>query len=126
MDEGKAKTLALLCSIAGLAILYFSSAMAEQASAPAEIRTLSMDSVGTNAKICGSVAEAKGNKGNTFIQLQDNTSSMRVVIFNNTASRMNASGILEHSSVCITGRVQEYPPGSGEIEIVANNIRLQK
>jgi aspartyl/asparaginyl-tRNA synthetase len=122
MDEGKARTLALLCSIAGLAVLYFSSAMAEQASAPAEIRTLSMDSVGTNAKICGSVAEAKASKGNIFFQLQDNTSSMRVVIFNSTASRMNVSGILERSSMCVLGQVQEYPPGSGAIELVANKV----
>jgi aspartyl/asparaginyl-tRNA synthetase len=122
MEEGRARTLALLCSVAGLVIIYFSSTLVEQASAPVEINTLSLDDVGTSAKVCGSVAGAKTSKGNIFLQMQDNTSSVRLVIFNSTASRMDIGAVLNLSSICALGQVQEYPPGSGEIELIVNKV----
>ncbi len=121
MNENKAKTLALVCSIAGLAVLYFSSALAEQA-APVGAGALSLDDVGTSAKLCGNVSGAKTSKGNVFFSLQDGTGSMRVVIFNSTTSRINASGISNGGSICALGRVQEYPPGSGEIELIVSRV----
>ena len=125
MNEQNAKILALLCSVAGLAILYFSSALVEQASAPADISKLSLDDVGTSAKVCGSVAGLKNTKGNLLFSLQENTSSpnsLRVVIFNSTASRMNTSGIVNSNIICILGQIQEYPQGSGEIELVVSKV----
>ena len=128
MEERTAKMLALACSVAGLAILYFSSALMEQASLPADIKTLSLDDVGSSAKVCGSVTGLKNTKGNLLFSIADNrtdsihTDSIHAVIFNSTASRLNVSGISNGNNICLLGQIQEYPPGSGVIEIVASKV----
>jgi len=123
MEERSVKMLALACSVAGLAILYFSSALMEQASLPADIKTLSLDDVGSSAKVCGSVTGLKNSKGNLLFSISDNrTDSIHAVVFNSTASRLNVSGILNGNDVCLLGQIQEYPPGSGVIEIVASKV----
>jgi len=122
MEERTARILALACSVAGLATIYFSSALVEQSSVTADIGTLSLDDVGTSAVVCGSVAGLKASKGHIFFGLQDNTSTLRAVIFNSTAGRMNLSGVSNGNSICLLGQLQEYPPGSGEIEIVVSKV----
>jgi len=121
MEEHSMKMLALACSVAGLVILYFSSALMEQAALPADIKALSLDDVGSSAKVCGSVTGLKNSKGNLLFSLADNeTNSIHAVIFNSTAVRLDASGILNGNSICLLGQIQEYPPGSGVIEIVVS------
>ena len=124
MEEGKAKLLALACSVLGLAILYGSSILLEQSSVPASISTLSLDYVGSSAKVCGNITEARATKGAVFLTLDDGTGSIRLVVFNNTHTNQSIYATKKGGTLCAFGQTQEYPPGSGEIELVGRKVVL--
>ena len=122
MEEHNMRVLALLCSVAGLVILYFSSALAEQAATPVALNSIAMDDAGTSVKVCGNITSCKTTNGHVFLQLLDTTGTLRLVVFNTTAIRINASCSLNGRSACAMGQIQEYPPGSGSIEMIASMV----
>lgn len=127
MNERNAMRLALMCSVVGLILLFLFSSWAEQSAAPARISELSLDNMGSGVKLCGNLTGMRVNKGHVFMQVDDGTGSMRVVVFNNTASRINQSGsgvfsLKSGDGICASGQLEEYPPGSGELELVAKKV----
>lgn len=128
MDERSARLLALMCSVLGVALLYLSSSWLEQMSAAESISGLGLDRTGSFVKVCGNIAEKKENGGNLFFRVSDNTGEIMAVVFKATAARLNRStGIYNmgvSDSACFFGSINEYPPGSGGIELLVKNVVL--
>jgi exonuclease VII large subunit len=120
MDERKARILAVLCSVAGLALLYISAQYIELAPAPANISTLTLDKSGMPAVACGNVSETSASRGHTFFMISDGTGSIDVVIFNSTAQ--SGLKVENGDAVCVSGTLEEWPAGSGRPEIVAKKV----
>jgi exonuclease VII large subunit len=129
MEERSALKLALLCSLAGLVLLYFSSAWLERSSLPTKASDVTIDLAGFGIKVCGNLSSFRTMRGHVFFGLQDGTGNVGVVVFNTTAAKINASGTGIYSlsvgrSACVIGSVEEYPPGEGSIEVVAKKVVL--
>lgn len=127
MNECNAMRLALACSVLGIILLFLFSSWAEQSSAPVNINELSLDNVGSGVKVCGNPTSQRTSKGHLFFSLDDGTGGINIVVFNTTAGRMNISlAALETASpVCALGQLEEYPPGSGGLELVAKKVFLE-
>jgi DNA/RNA endonuclease YhcR with UshA esterase domain len=119
MDERNARILAVLCSVAGLAVLYFSSSFIEQTAPPVNITSVGMDNVGSSFLVCGDASGTRNSNGNTFLSLTDATGAIDIVIFRGT--KTNAT-ISNGQNYCITGTLEEYPAGSGRLEIIAKRV----
>ncbi len=121
MQEKAIRNIALACSLAGLVILFYASEHMEMP--PVSIGEISMDDVGAGLKICGEVEGKRISNNHVFMQIRDGTGSIRLVVFNSTALKLRDSGIdvygfSEGENLCSTGVVDEYPKGSGELEVI--------
>lgn len=121
MEEKKLCNLALFCSLIGLLILFFISTQIEVAQI--NIREIGPDDIGKNVKICGFVESKRTSNGHIFLELKDNTGKINFVIFNQTASNLKKNGIdlynlKNNGKLCGSGTVDEYPKGSGNLEII--------
>lgn len=87
-----------------------------------EISGLMIGDVGMDVYVCGDVVSPRTSKNHIFFDIEDKGGRIKVVIFNTSALRLNKSGTgvysLKNKSVCLEGKIGEYPPRSGEIEIV--------
>ncbi len=129
MEEKVIRNIALLCSVVGLVLLYFASSMI--GSTHMRIGEISIDSVGMGVKICGIVENKKVSNNNVFLMVGDGSGSIKLVIFGKSALKLNESsidvhGLCSEDEICSTGVVDEYPRGSGELEIkyTGGNISL--
>lgn len=120
MEERILKKLAIICSVAGLILLFFISS---QISPPGlEIGEITIDDVGTTISACGLVESLRTSKGHIFFELKDDSGSIKSVMFNKTAEKIGDK-IKPNEQVCVTGAVDEYPKGSGELEIIVKSVR---
>ena len=121
MREKVIRNIALLCSVAGLLILFYASEHIEMG--PTKIGEISIDDVGISMRICGRIENKRVSNNHIFMDLGDITGKISFVIFNTTALKLNASNINVYNfsvgdKICSTGVVEEYPKGSGELEII--------
>jgi len=118
MEEKFIRNISIVCSVAGLALLFFVSRSIELKQT--DIIQISYDDIGKNVKICGEVVSKFVSKtGHVFFKLKGETDGIDVVIFNNTAKKFNSNFDKE---VCVTGTVDEY---EGKLEIIAKNIQVR-
>jgi len=127
MEESHIKKIAVLCSIIGLVILYFTSSITRET----VISDLSIEDIGMGVRICGSIQSRHVSNNHIFFTLTDETGSIDVVIFNTTALEMNESGSNLYTfsigdDVCIPGIIDEYPKNSGEIEMIYRQGVIEK
>ena len=123
------RNIALICSIAGLILLFYASEHIEIA--PTRIGEIGIDDVGMSVKICGVVEEKRVSNNHVFMQIGDETGSIKLVVFNSTALRLRDSGIdvyglSQGETICSTGVVGEYPKGSGELEVIYRKGNIGK
>jgi aspartyl/asparaginyl-tRNA synthetase len=123
MDEGRARILALFCSVLGIAFLFVASSWIEQYSEPSMISGLSLDDVGYGIKVCGNATDVRSSKGNIFFGITDGTGTLNSVIFSNILHG-NTTGLENNMPICATGELEEYPPGSGSLEIIVKKVVL--
>lgn len=121
MQEKLIRNIALVCSVVGLVLLFYASE--HMGIDPARIGEISMDDVGMGLKICGGVEEKRVSNNHIFMKIRDETGIIKLVIFNSTALKLRDSGInvygfSEGELICSTGVVDEYPKGSGELELI--------
>ncbi len=120
MDERSMAAFSLLLSLAGLVLIYlFSGGTGE----PTEIGAIDYQDIGTSVEVCGNVTSFRVSKNHIFMDLDDGTGRMTYVIFNSSAESLSDRGISPYTlgagqEVCAPGVVDEYPKGSGEMEIV--------
>lgn len=129
MEEKLIRNIALICAIVGLVLLYYASLYI--GNSLTKIGKITNDNIGMGVKICGIVESGKVSNNNTFLVVGDETGSIELVIFSKSALKLNESGIDVHvlcsgDEICSTGVVDEYPKGSGELEIIyqGGNISL--
>ena len=127
MDDTKLRNLSILCSVLGIALLFYaSSALTGQA---VEINSITGNSIGTAAKVCGVVESQRVSKGHVFLEVADSSGSITAVAFNTTASALKLQGVdiysaKKGSSICVYGEVSEYPKGSGKLELLVSRVEL--
>lgn len=129
MDERSLKILSLICSAAGLALLFYISTRLE--SQPVAIGGITAENVGKKVLVCGEITSKRVANNHLFLELQDETGSISFVTFNNTALRLREQGnnvynLSQNDRICAAGTVDEYPKGSGELEIVYRQGRFEK
>ena len=85
------------------------------------IKDITLSHVGHEVVVSGSVASLTEKDGHVFITLSDNNSSIKVVMFANTAKIYPEIYNLTSGMLTIQGKVDNY---KGELEIVANSIDI--
>lgn len=119
MEERLLRNISIICSLVGLALLFFLSKTIELK--PTDISQITYEDIGKNVKVCGEVASKFVSKNNhVFLQVQDKNGIISIVIFNNTAKKLNLN--LDSKKVCITGTVDEYKE---KLEIIAKDIQVR-
>jgi aspartyl/asparaginyl-tRNA synthetase len=120
MQEKLIRNIALICTAAGLILLYYASV--NIGNSPVKIGKITSDSIGMGMKVCGIVESTKIPNDNVFLLIRDDTGSIELVIFATSALNLNNSGIdlyslYDEDEICLTGILDEYPKGSGRLEI---------
>lgn len=120
MEETTLRNIALLCAVVGLVLLFYIS---NQIQATVDINTITIDDVGKSFKICGTINSRRVSNNHIFLNIEDQTGSIKFVIFNTTALKLNETGISpyelkEGTEICAPGVAEEYPKGSGELELI--------
>ena len=113
MKETTLLKIALICSLAGLIILYFISTKIEINDYKPSILNRN---VGDDVKLRGTISKIN-DKGNVVFIDVIQQSPVSIVVFNND----NALKLKNNDSVEVIGKVQEY---NGKNEIIAQKIRL--
>jgi len=120
MNENTLKKLSIICSLAGLVLLFFATT---QTQATTDINTITIDDMGKLFKVCGRIISTKTSNNHVFLDIEDNTGSIKFVIFNESALELNKTGISPFTlargiEICAPGVVDEYPSGTGSLELV--------
>ncbi len=117
MEESFLIKISFSCSIIGLVSLFLISSFVDEGSI--NIGSVTSSDIGTIVKLCGNVTNKYTTKNkHVFMNLKDETGEIKVVVFNQTASKFNLN-LIELNRVCITGKVNIY---RGELEIIANRV----
>ena len=99
--------VSLICSISGLALLYYISQNIELPAT--SIDQINADDTGKNVKICGQITSKSVSKTqHVFLTLKDDGGSIDIVAFSNSAEALGAYNVKKNDNVCITGQVDEY------------------
>ena len=120
MKEPSLLRVSVICSILGLMIIFYVSL---QLRPIVDIYSITVSDVGMAAKVSGTITLVRVSNGHIFLDISDATGSIRYVIFNSSAVKMEQSGISPYSlregmHIVAHGVVDEYPKGSGKPELV--------
>jgi exonuclease VII large subunit len=118
MKEKALLYISIVCSVVGLVVLYYISQVIELPKT--DIVEITPDDIGKNVKVCGEiVSKSVSRNKHVFLQLQDTTDKIDVVIFNNSVEKLNATGLKKGENVCIIGTIDEY---QGKLEVLPKQI----
>ena len=115
MKETTLLKIALICSLVGLALLYFISTKIEVKDYKPNILN---KNVGDDVKLTGKVTKITDREDVVFIEVYQQ-SPVNVVLFTDNDNLKLSNG----DNVEVIGKVQEY---NGKNEIIAEKIRLVK
>jgi len=121
MKESTIKILSLFISLVGIVLLYYISFFLGPQ--PTPIKSIDEKMVGFNVFVCGNISYKYTKNNHIFMNIKDGDSSIRFVIFNTSINTLARYGISPNNlsinkSICVGGVVDEYPPMSGNMEIV--------
>jgi DNA/RNA endonuclease YhcR with UshA esterase domain len=120
MEEDLLLKISIICSIAGLISLFLISNFIE--SKPVNISGITPDDIGSVVKICGNITNKYISKNkHIFLNIEDNTGNIKVVIFNQTTLNLNIDPyeLKKHDNVCVIGKVDIY---ENELEIILRDL----
>ena len=107
MEEKFIRNISIICSIAGLALLFFISKSVELPQT--KVNQITVDDIGMNTKLCGEIISKSVSKNHhVFFKLQDETGVIDIVAFNNSAKLLGAYDVKKNDYACIVGQVNEY------------------
>lgn len=110
MKEKSLLYVSIICSLVGLALLYFLSQTIELKAT--DIKQITADDVGKNVKVCGNItSKFVSNNKHVFLKIEDTTGRIDAVVFNSTAESFGAYDVGKGDEVCIIGQVSEYQNG---------------
>ncbi len=121
MNEGTTKKISVLVAIIGLVLLYYVSANIQPVRA--DISTITAEDIGSTVLVCGNITTHREKDGHIFMDISDETGKIRLVVFSSYIGKVQDKGLgysnfTAGRSICATGAVDEYPKGSGSLEIV--------
>lgn len=120
MEETALRNLALICTATGLILLFIASS---QMQAVTDAGAITIDDTGKAFRVCGNITSMAVRNSHIFLDIEDSTGSIRFVMFNTTALKLNETGSSPYElragiRICAPGIADEYPKGSGSIELV--------
>ena len=120
MEEPHLLRISFLCALAGLLALFLVSGTIRS---PTPVCDISPEDIGTMVMVSGTITLSKTSNNHVFLDISEDNCSIRYVIFNTTAMRMNRSGVSPYrlstgTRLTAPGVVDEYPKGSGRLELV--------
>jgi len=129
MREKTLKKFSLVISVAGLVLLYLVST--QLSSQRTDIRDVTIEDLGAGVKVCGKIDSKRVSNNHIFFTLKDDTGSIRFIIFNTTAINLRESGVDAYNfsagtEICANGVVNEYPKGSGQLEIIYRGGAIER
>ena len=117
MDEQRLAQLALVCAALGLAGLLAASQLLLVE--PLALERITIADAGRTVQACGSVASVREKNSNVFLTLEEDGARLPLVVFASSAANLpELKGIQRGDRVCATAAVNEYPAGSGSLELV--------
>jgi len=126
MREGDLLKLALLCSVIGIVGLFAASLFIEPSQT--DISSLKMEDVSSTVTICGNLTSHTSKNGHHFFNIADMTGQIRLVFFNTTTKIARERGFNFNTpprQACIEAEIDEYPKGTGNLEIVYAGGRIE-
>lgn len=121
MEEKFVRNISIICSIAGLSLLFFISKSMELPQT--KVNQITVDDIGMNARLCGNIISKSVSKNqHVFLKLQDETGIIDIVAFNSSAKSLGAYDVEKNDNVCIVGQVNEY---QDKLEVIAKE-RIQE
>jgi len=116
-DEKELKIiLGILASISLVFLYFYSYSLTER---PVKISEINPEMLGKVVKACGEINNLYISKnGHIFFKLFEENSSIKCVIFNSTASKINKE-LKEKENICVLGKINEW---KDELEIVVSGI----
>lgn len=129
MQEKTLRNLALFCSIIGLITLFYVSGFVSPVQI--KIEQITIEDLGKEVFVCGVVGEKKVSNNHIFLDIIDDTGTIKLVVFNKTAIKLTGSGtnpydIEKGDIICANGVIDEYPKGSGDLELVYRKGTFEK
>lgn len=122
MDERRLGRLALLCALIGVAGLALASQ--QLLAEPVSLNGLTIADAGIATHACGTVAAARARNGHYFFTLEEDGTRVPLVVFSSAAGQIDAAAVRRGDRLCAVATVNEYPPGSGELELVYRRGRF--
>ena len=119
-DEKLAK-ISLVLAVIGIIAIYLSITLLGPEHL--EIGSISEKDSGRQVSVNGTINSLSTSNGNIFIELEDATGSITVVLFERTARGQKAYELQENDSVAVNGQVSIY---KSELEIIASKIENRK
>lgn len=119
IDERTLRKLCLMMSFIGLLLIYMMESTSSVPYIPVD--EITKDTVGSYVRVCGLVEKKYvSNKGTVFFDLKD-SSSVKIVIFNNAGELVSKEQIEDGFHLCLEGTVKLY---EGSLEIIAEHLIL--
>lgn len=119
MSDSQLIKISFLIALIGLACLFALYVVLEPEHLT--IKDITLSNIGHEVVVTGSISSIAVNNDHVFITLSDNSSSIKVVVFANTAKNHPEIYNLTSGVLTIQGKVDNY---KGELEIVANKIGI--
>ncbi len=107
--DDKLKRLCLICSMAGLLMIYIASLYIRPAAV--DIKQINAEMTGRAVHLSGIVTSVRTSNGNVFMTVQDNTGSITAVAFSQLALQAPKKG----NKIELTGTVDSY---RGQLEVL--------
>lgn len=118
MRERNFLYISLAISVIGIIFLYFLSTTAKLEKT--DVGKITPDDLNKNVRVCGAIKSLVTSKEkHVFFDIVDDTGKIDVVIFNNTAGKIDANDLRNNQRVCITGKVDIFRE---RLEIIVGNI----
>ncbi len=122
MEEKKLLYIALTSAIIGILSLFFISSHLSSNQIP--ISQITPEYEGSNVRICGKItSKTVTSAGHVFLTIKDNSGSIKVVAFNDTAEKLGIYYLEKYDNICVSGKVKEY---KGELEVLlSKNSKIE-
>ncbi|MBL7205989.1 MAG: hypothetical protein ISS36_00145 [Candidatus Aenigmarchaeota archaeon] len=129
MREQTLRNFAIFSSSVGLVVLFLISGYI--GSENIKIKEIVIGDVGKGVFICGIVEGKRVSNKHIFLDIVDDTGKIKFVMFNSTVKDLidtdtDPYDIESGDMFCMNGVIDEYPKGSGELELVYRKGKFEK
>lgn len=121
ISDQKLTKISLFTALIGIVMIYVVTVFVGPQNM--SIKDIKESDVGKQVTLNGTVFSMSENNGNVFIDLQDSTGNITVVMFERTArGQKNVYTLKNDDKIIVEGQVNVY---KNELEIIANKISRQ-